>query len=86
MPQYLRGRAAGEVSSLIEGELRALGAPAAAVGRAPSELAAARQALEWARPGDLLLLLSHDSRDEVLALLERLGAGGWVPGTPLPAS
>jgi UDP-N-acetylmuramyl tripeptide synthase len=84
MPRYLRGRAAGEVPNLIEDELLALGAPADAVGRAPSEIGAVRQALEWARPGDLLLLLSHESRDEVLALLDRLAAGRWVPGEPLP--
>lgn len=84
MPQYLRGRAPGEVPALIEDELRRLGAPAAAVGRASSEIEGVRQALAWARPGDLLLLLSHDSRDEVLALLERLAGSGWRPGEPLP--
>jgi UDP-N-acetylmuramyl tripeptide synthase len=84
MPQHLRGRAPGEVPGLIEDELYALGAPAEAVGRAESELAAVRQALAWARPGDLLLLLTHESRDEVLALLATLAERGWRPGEALP--
>ena len=35
-----------------------------------SELEAVDWALAWAQPGDLLLLLAHDKRDEVLERLE----------------
>jgi len=39
------------------------------VTRTDSELEAVREALSWARPGDLLVLLVHTQRDEVMALL-----------------
>ncbi len=84
MAEHLRGREPGEVAGLIEEELRRLGAPAEAIGRAGSEFEAVRQALGWAREGDLLLLLSHGSRDRVLALLARLAAEGWRPGEAVP--
>ena len=46
---------------------------------------AARQALAWARDGDLLLLTVHADRDTVLRYLQRLAAEGWTAGKPLPA-
>ena len=66
---HLRGRELGEVPAIMEDELRQLGAPADRWSYASSELQAVQEALEWAQPGDLLLLLIHDSRDEVLAKL-----------------
>jgi cyanophycin synthetase len=72
LPAMLRGREPGEVSALIVDELRRLGAEGEAVVQAPDELAAVREALAWARPGDLLVLLVHADRD---AVLELLGAG-----------
>ncbi len=68
--EHLRGRAAGEVTAILEDELRQGGFPADGIGRAASELEATEQALEWAEPGDLLLLLTLAQRAEVL---ERLG-------------
>ena len=59
---------------LIEAELLALGAPRDAIVRSDSELEAVHAALAWARRGDLLLLLSHSQRADVLALLQRLQA------------
>jgi hypothetical protein len=44
-----------------------------------------RFALEWGRDGDLLVLLAHESREAVLAGLERLAAADWRPGEALPA-
>ncbi len=82
--EHLRGRQLGEIPAIIEAELRAAGAPADAFRHAPDELRAVRTALEWARPGDLLLLLSHDFRDQVLDLVTRLRDSGWQPGTALP--
>lgn len=84
MAEHLRGRAAGEVVELIDGALREHGLAPEAIEHAPSELAAVRRALEWARPGDLLLLLSHAERAKVLALLSELRRRGWRPGDPLP--
>jgi UDP-N-acetylmuramyl tripeptide synthase len=67
----LRGRLPGQVPAILEAELLRLGARREHLGRAPTELDAVRQALAWARPGDLLVLLVHTQREEAMALLER---------------
>ena len=69
LPEMLRGRQPGEIPVLLEDELLRLGVPAANLERAASELEAVKKALAWARPGDLLVLLVHKHRDEVLRLL-----------------
>jgi UDP-N-acetylmuramyl tripeptide synthase len=79
----LRGRQAGEVNAILADELRRQGAPDSALAWADSELAAVHQALEWARAGDLLLLLSHTDRPAVLQLLDDLQHRGWQPGDAL---
>jgi len=84
MPDYLRGRPAGEVTGMLLGELRRLGATEDQLDLAVGEVATARQALAWAREGDLLLLTVHADRDSVLRLLQRLVAENWTPGSPLP--
>jgi hypothetical protein len=38
-----------------------------------TEIAAARAALKWAREGDLLVLLTHEDRAGVTALLDARG-------------
>ncbi len=78
LPKYLRGRVEGEVPALIAAELERLGAPADAVEVVPSELRAVKRALEWAQPGDLLLLLLQE-RDESLAYLREVAEPGWGP-------
>jgi UDP-N-acetylmuramyl tripeptide synthase len=83
MEKVLRGRAVGEIPRLIAEELSSLGAPANRVGQAASELESVRQALAWAAPGDLLVLLLHSERKEALALLQELRDGGWQAGAPL---
>ena len=85
MRKYLRGREAGEIPRLIGAELLAEGAPSEALQHADSELDGVRRALEWAAPGDLLLVLTHESRDEVLQLFARLEETGWRPGRSLPS-
>jgi len=70
LTEHMRGREPGEMPALIEAELRAEGCPPERFVHCTSELDAVRWALEWGRPGDLLLLLVHDVRDEVLRLLE----------------
>ena len=82
----LRGREPGEVPAVMAAELQRLGAAPGTVSVAPSELAAVRAALEWAREGDLLALFLHSQREEGLALLEQLASSGWHPGEPLPAA
>ena len=67
----LRGRLPGEVPRLLRIAFERRGFPASALALAGSEVAAARRALEWARPGDLLALPIHSSsaRSAVIALL-----------------
>jgi UDP-N-acetylmuramyl tripeptide synthase len=74
--KYLRGREPGEVPALIADELRRAGAPEEAIEVVDSELEAIRRALEWARAGDLLLLLLQE-REEGLAYLQEVGTSGW---------
>ena len=83
---YLRGRASGEVAAILFGALRASGMDADALPVSLDEAQAAREALQWARPGDLLVLPIHEPerRDVVVALLDRLRDEGWHAGRPLP--
>ncbi len=69
----LRGRAPGEVPRIIRAELRRLGLPDSALPMETSEIEAARRALDWARPGDVLALPVHSSsaRAALVALLEK---------------
>jgi UDP-N-acetylmuramyl tripeptide synthase len=83
MDAYLRGRAPGEVPALIADELRRAGVPAGAVTTSKGELAGAREALGWARPGDLLVFALHQERGRVEALLEDLKERGWTAGEPV---
>jgi len=68
---YLRGRAPGEVPRIIRAALLSHGLPDAAAPMCTSELEAARFALDWARPGDVLLLLVHslETRSAVVDML-----------------
>lgn len=74
LPEHLRGRTPGEVPALIEDELRRLGADPEHVTHAPDPTAGARLALDWMRPGDLLLLFVLSRRSEVLAMLHEARA------------
>jgi UDP-N-acetylmuramyl tripeptide synthase len=71
MVEYLRGREPGVIPALIEAELRALGADDRHLEHTGSELETAARAVAWAEPGDLVLLLVHSHRDEVVELLQR---------------
>jgi len=69
---HLRGRALGEIPRIICAELKRLGLPDSALAVRGSEVDAARYALDWARPGDVLALPVHssDARATVVALLQ----------------
>ena len=82
--QYLRGRTLGEVPALLADEFTRLGTPASSISRALSELEGVRDALTWARPGDLLVLAVHQDRRQVLGLFDRLDSTDWKAGEPLP--
>ena len=76
LAEYRRGREPGEVPRLIVSELERLGAPPSRYEVVPDELSAVRRALEWARRGDLLLLLVHENRAEVMKFLRTRTAPG----------
>jgi cyanophycin synthetase len=68
----LRGRAPGEITRIIREELLRLGLPQSALPVRDNELDAARYALEWARPGDVLALPLHspNARAAVVSILQ----------------
>jgi cyanophycin synthetase len=84
MDRYLRGRAPGEIPRILADELRRLGLPEDRISAGELEVPAVEKALEWARPGDLLILAVHQDRPLVAALLDRLRKAGWRAGEPLP--
>lgn len=82
--KYLRGRAPGVIPGIMREALRDAGCPDERIGMHPDELDATRAALEWSRPGDLLLVLALAQREEVLAYLTAVRDSGWQPGQPVP--
>jgi UDP-N-acetylmuramyl tripeptide synthase len=71
----LRGRSAGEVPHIIRTELLRLGFPESAAPVRNSEVEAARCAIGWSRPGDVLALPLHSTsaRAAVVAMLQNQG-------------
>ncbi len=82
---YLRGRDSGEVPAILRRALARAGVAERSIADAGDEDRAVRQALAWARPGDVLVLqlLSKEGRGHALALIERLRREGWKAGLPL---
>jgi UDP-N-acetylmuramyl tripeptide synthase len=74
----LRGRAPGEVPRVIRRELMRSGLPESALAVCNNEIEAARHALDWARPGDLLVFPMHSqsARAAAMALLENMRPPG----------
>ena len=68
---YMRGRVPGEVPALLRDELLRVGAPESVISTVSAEADGVRALLEWAAPGDLLVLPVHalSARDAVVALL-----------------
>lgn len=68
---YLRGRLTGEVAQVIGEALQAEGVPRQAIEFIPDEVQGIRSLLDWAQPGDLLVLpiLGVKAREEILAIL-----------------
>jgi cyanophycin synthetase len=69
---HLRGRSPAEVPRIIRAELHRLGLPDSALPVMNNEVEAARYALNWARPGDVLALPIHSAsaREVVVAMLQ----------------
>jgi UDP-N-acetylmuramyl tripeptide synthase len=84
--EYLRGRASGQVAAILREALLAADMREDALPVCLDEAQAAREALAWARAGDLLVLPLHEpaARDAVVALLDRLRDDGWDAGQALP--
>jgi cyanophycin synthetase len=70
---YMRGRAPGEVPAILRGALLRTGLLETSIEVHLSELGAVKRVLEWARPGDVLVMPVHDRgvREQVLALLRQ---------------
>lgn len=69
---HLRGRAPGEIPRILRAELLRLGFPDSSLPVRNSEVEAARYALDWARPGDVLAFPLHSSsaRTAVILMLD----------------
>jgi UDP-N-acetylmuramyl tripeptide synthase len=74
IPDYLRGRDSGEISEIIHGECLRQGLQEQQLSFSEDPPAGARRALELLQPGDLVLLLVHSDRDEIISLLESSAA------------
>ncbi len=84
LPSLWRGRAAGEVPAIIAHALHDAGVPADRITQAPTEFDALRDALRWAKAGDMLVLPTHAERTRVTTYLAELQHAGWRAGEPLP--
>ncbi|MBS0462593.1 MAG: Mur ligase, partial [Proteobacteria bacterium] len=86
MPAFMRGRAPGEVASILREALAESGIPATATAYADDEERGARALLHWAQPGDILVLPVHGkaARTQVSILLDRMAAMHWAPEQALP--
>jgi UDP-N-acetylmuramyl tripeptide synthase len=73
LPDFLRGRAPGEVPALLRAELLDAGLDHGRLRTELSEVEAARGLLEWAQPGDVVVLPVH-GRDARRALVDWLDA------------
>jgi len=72
LAQYARGRAHGEVFGVLRDELVRCGCRPADIIHVDTETEALDHALEWARPGDLLILLILSEAAAVQARLTEL--------------
>ena len=78
---YERGRALGEVADLMRSSLIAGGVAADVIDFIADETDAARVLLDWAEPGDIVVLLIHAlaAKETVAALLDQRQAGLTQP-------
>lgn len=79
LAEYRRGREPGEVFGLIRDELLCCGAETAQIHHFDEEIESLEFALDWARPGDLIIFLDL-GRDP--ALQARLAAGATSVSKP----
>jgi UDP-N-acetylmuramyl tripeptide synthase len=83
LPLMLRGRALGQVPTLIEEALLGAGIPAGRIERQPDEESAARSLLDSAGTGDVIVLPVH-TREVRERLQTALGADAGLQSHPRP--
>jgi UDP-N-acetylmuramyl tripeptide synthase len=74
LPKYHRGREHGDVFRLIRDELLALGARDEQVRHHEEEMESLQDAIDWAQPGDLVIMLALGGAAPVQKKLRELGA------------
>lgn len=84
---FIRGRAPGEVASILQNALVEYGIPADRITTQLDEVEAVRTILLWAQAGDMLALPIHSTagRVEVEVLMQTLNDQHWQIGDGLPA-
>ena len=75
LPKYHRGREHGDVFALIRDELLKAGARDEQVRHHEEELESLQDAVDWAQPGDLVIMLALGGAAPVQKKLRELGAG-----------
>ncbi len=74
LEKYHRGREAGEVYGVIRDELLQCGALPGQVGHRREEIESLQAAMEWAQPGDLVVMLALERSADLYALLQERSA------------
>jgi UDP-N-acetylmuramyl tripeptide synthase len=74
LPKYHRGREHGDVFRIIRDELLASGAQATQIRHHEEEMESFEDAIGWARPGDLVIMLALGGAGPVQKRLGELGA------------
>jgi UDP-N-acetylmuramyl tripeptide synthase len=74
LAKYYRGREPGEVLDIISNELRSLGATDDQIRHNDEELETLEEALSWAQPGDLVIMLALGGATPIQERLRELGA------------
>ncbi len=70
--QFARGRPCGETAVILRNEFVHRGIEPGRISIVENELDAVHAAIDWAQPGDLLMLLIHEDRDNVSTYLQTL--------------
>ena len=85
MDGYLRGREPGEVPGILWAELTGCGIPGEHIQTILSEEEAVLALLEWAKPGDVLVLPVHgaEAKQTTRSRLDQLAAKDWRAGDPV---
>lgn len=74
--KYARGRAPGEIRDLLHSQFEQEGAHPGQLDHHQTEIGALEDALTWAEPGDLVILLSLAEQDEILARCQQAANAG----------